>query len=300
MPRHSTPHEHVAATDPGPPDPPGVHVALGSEQCNGMGCAARTGLPCAYVDRRGRACPTAWCPSHRLVFQDAVYCTLHGTAVSGMHSEYGEAAHPDLDNPLPAMITWISRAAEDDIVDILQGICRDRGEVLVGDPVRMVLLGTPRRPTWERAWKTCSSVGVGARVAIAVEEEQPREALIKVNSQVIARLTAPEDDDLAAEPTPEVVELLVRQLVLLITMYLHQWLEDTRTEARAEAKAQAEASAEATAEARANAQAYAEADAATAAEQPTDETILMGERARNQITGRASSATWHEAPTGDT
>ena len=46
MPRHSTPHEHVAATDPGPPDPPGVHVALGSEQCNGMGCAARTGLPC--------------------------------------------------------------------------------------------------------------------------------------------------------------------------------------------------------------------------------------------------------------
>src|SRR5450759_1787099 len=183
MHRQSKPHQDVPATEPDPPDPPSVHAALGTEQCHGMGCAARTGLPCAYVDRRGRVCPTAWCPSHRFVFENAVYCSLHGATLSGMHSEYGDTAHPDLDNPLPALIAWISRAAEDDIVDILQGICRARGEVLVTAHMRMVLLGTRREPTWERSWKTCSSVGVGARVAIAVEEAQPREVLIKVNSQ---------------------------------------------------------------------------------------------------------------------
>jgi hypothetical protein len=286
MHRQSKPHQDAPLPEPGPPDPPSVHAALGTEQCDGMGCAARTGLSCAYVDRRGRVCPTAWCPSHRFVFENAVYCSLHGATVSGMHSDYGDSAHPDLDNPLPALIAWISRAAEDDIVDILQGICSARGEVLVNDAVRMVLLGTRREPTWERAWKTCSSVGVGARVAIAVEEAQPREVLIKVNSQVIARLTAPEDDT-GEEPTPEVVELLVRQLVLLITMYLNQWLEDTAAEAKAEADARAEAEAEA----RAGAEAEAEAEAVAEIEHPTDDTMLMGERAPNPITDRASSAT---------
>lgn len=291
MQRQSKPHQDAPATEPDPPDPPSVHAALGTEPCHGMGCAATTGLPCTYVDRRGRVCPTAWCPSHRFVVENAVYCALHGAALSGMQAEYGDTAEPDLDNPLPALIAWISRAAEDDIVDILQGIGRARGEVVVSDPVRMVLLGPRREPTWERSWKTCSSAGVGARVAIAVEETQPREVLIKVNSQVIARLTAPEDDT-GEEPTPEVVELLVRQLVLLITMYLNQWLEDTAAEARAEAEAQAEASAEAAAEARAE----AEAHAADEMEHPTDDTMLMGERAPNTITDRAASApTRHDA-----
>jgi hypothetical protein len=155
----------------------------------------------------------------------------------------------------------------------------------------MVLLGTRREPTWERSWKTASSVGVGARVAIAVEEAQPREVLIKVNSQVIARVTAPEDGDLAEEPTAEVVELLVRQLVLLVTMYLNQWQEESAAEAREEAKAQAAAKAHAEAEARAE----AEADAQEQADRLADDTMLLGERAPNQITGRASTPTRHEA-----
>jgi hypothetical protein len=225
------------------------------------------------------------------VFENAVYCSLHGAALSGMHTEHGDTTQADLDNPLPTLIAWITRAAEDDIVDILQGIGRARGEVVVNDPVRMVLLGPRREATWERSWKTCSSAGVGARVALAVEETQPGEVLIKVNSKVIARLTAPEDDT-GEEPTPEVVELLVRQLVLLITMYLHQWLEDTAAEARAEAEADAEARAEAAAEARAEAEAHAAAEL----EQPTDDTMLMGERAHSQIGDRASSApTRHDA-----
>jgi hypothetical protein len=231
---HSQGPKDAPGPEPDPPPPPSAYVARGSAQCHGMGCSARTGIACAYVDRRGRACPTAWCPSHRSVVDDTVYCSLHAATLSAMRSEYGDTAHPDLDNRLPAMIAWISQAAEDDIVAILQGICRDRDEVLVSDPVRRVLLGTRRQPTWERAWKTCSAVGVGARVAIAVEEAQPSDVLIKVNTQVIARLTAPADH-LGVEPAPEVVELLVRQMVLLITMYLNNWQEEMEAEQQPEA-----------------------------------------------------------------
>ncbi|HEY7926316.1 MAG TPA: hypothetical protein VIG86_02720 [Candidatus Dormibacteraeota bacterium] len=245
----AAPLEHVE------PEPPSAHVALGIAQCHGIGCSARTGILCAYVDRRGRVCPTAWCPGHRTVFENTVFCTLHGATMSGMHSDFGDTQHPDLDNRLPALIAWISRTAEDDIVAALQDICRDRGEVLVADPVRRVLLGRNREPTWERAWKTCSAVGVSARVAIAVEESEPGEVLAKVNSQVIARLSAPRDNN-GQEPRPEVVELLVRQLVLLIVLALDCWQQGKRIQP----------------------------------EQRVDEQTLIGERAPLPLAGMASPA----------
>jgi hypothetical protein len=253
-------HLHRSAQDEAPvikpvePDRPTAYAALGTERCQGMGCAALTGIRCAYIDRRGRLCPTAWCPSHRTVFDDTVYCTLHGTTMSGMHSDFGDTQHPDLDNRLPALIAWISRTAEDDIVAALQDICRDRGEVLVSDPVRRVLLGRHREPTWERAWKTCSAVGVSARVAIAVEESEPGEVLAKVNSQVIARLSAPRDN-IGEEPRPELVELLVRQLVLLIALALDCWQQGKRIQP----------------------------------EQQLNEQALIGERAPHPVVGRVSS-----------
>jgi hypothetical protein len=195
-----------------------------------MRCAAGTGIACAYIDRRGRSCPTAWCPSHRTVVDDTVYCALHAASVSAERPTFADTLHPELGSRLPALIAWISRVAEDDIVATLHGICHDRGEVLVGDPVRRLLLGTLREPTWERAWKTCSADGVSARVAIAVEEAQPDEVLAKVNSQVIARLSTPRES-LGEEPPPDVVELLVRQLVLLIGMALDRWQQEELSEA---------------------------------------------------------------------
>jgi hypothetical protein len=52
------------------------------------------------------------------VFDDAIYCALHGATVGGLQWDYGDTAHPDVDNAIPAMVTWISRIAEDDIVAI--------------------------------------------------------------------------------------------------------------------------------------------------------------------------------------
>jgi len=36
----------------------------GDLSCAASGCAATTVVACAYVDRRGRPCPTAWCRDH--------------------------------------------------------------------------------------------------------------------------------------------------------------------------------------------------------------------------------------------
>jgi hypothetical protein len=226
--RHSSNEVSVEAIDE--PAPPSAFIALGTAQCRGMGCSAKTSIPCAYVDRRERPCPTAWCPNHRVVFEDKVYCPLHAATMRGLQCDYGDSPHPDVGNRVPALVAWVSATAEDDVVATMQSICRDRGEVLVSDPVRRVLLGHQRVRTWERAWKTCSKVGVSARVAIAVEEALPEDVLAKVNSRVVAHIRAPLDD-IGTEPDVEVVEFLFRELVMPIALALDSWQQGTPVDA---------------------------------------------------------------------
>jgi hypothetical protein len=217
--RHSSKDVSVVPDEPGAPS---AFIALGTSPCHGMGCSAGTGIACAYVDRRERPCPTAWCPSHRAVFEDGVYCPLHAATMRGLQCDFGDSPHPDVGNSVPALVAWVSATAEDDVVDTMQSICNDRGEVLVSDPVRRVLLGHERTRTWERAWKTCSKLGVSARVAIAVEEARPRDVLAKVNSRVVAQVRAPLED-IGTEPQPEVIEFLFRELVMPIALALDLW-----------------------------------------------------------------------------
>jgi hypothetical protein len=142
--------------------------------------------------------------------------------MGGLQWDYGDSPHPDVDNRIPALVTWISRIAEDDIVATLRSICRERDEVLVGDPVRQVLLGVQRERSWERAWKICSVVGVSARVAIAVEEANPQCVLVKVNSKVITRIPAPQKG-VGGEPQSADVETLFRDLVMPVALALDFW-----------------------------------------------------------------------------
>ena len=142
--------------------------------------------------------------------------------MGGMQWDYGDSAHPDVDNHIPALVAWISRVAEDDIVATLRSICRERNEVLVSDPVRQVLLGVQRVRTWERAWKVCSVLGVSARVAIAVEEANPQCVLVKVNSTVIAAIPAPEES-VDGEPLATDAESLFRDVVMPVALALDFW-----------------------------------------------------------------------------
>jgi hypothetical protein len=237
MRRHWYSRQVAPVVEPDIPEPPSPYNAMGRARCHGVGCSSQGGLPCAYVDRRGRACPTSWCPSHRCVFDNAIYCALHGATVGGLQWDYGDSAHPDVDNAIPALVTWISRIAEDDIVATLRSICSERAEVLVSDPVRQVLLGVERERSWERAWKTCSFVGVSARVAIAIEEANPRCVLVKVNSKVVAHIPAPEQR-VGTEPRAAEVEDIFRDLVMPVALALDFWQQGKPIEAEVMGRAQ--------------------------------------------------------------
>src|SRR5438094_957083 len=86
-----------------------LRTELGNQFCSSRGCKEETGLPCAYLDRRDRQCPTAWCPEHRVIVHGELYCKPHASLVEGTSDDYGSHAHPDLDNRVPALVNWITR-----------------------------------------------------------------------------------------------------------------------------------------------------------------------------------------------
>ena len=173
-----------------PPEPP-LSIRPGTKYCSARGCSEETGIDCAYVDRKERTCPTAWCPEHRLVSHEHVYCPTHGRLVDGTSNDFGEHAHVDLDNRVPNLASWVAQEMEQEITGMMQRLCDEYHEELVIDPVRFVLVGVERVRTWERAWKMVSPLGVSLRVTLAIDETDPSEIHGRVNSKPVLSLPTP-------------------------------------------------------------------------------------------------------------
>jgi hypothetical protein len=170
---------------------PGPELELGFLPCSGRGCREQTGIACAYVDRRERCCPTAWCPTHRLVHQRQVVCPVHGVILGASEDALTEHHRADLGNVVPLLVCWVARELEAPVGALMAEVAERYGQTLVVDPVRFVLVGVERVRTWERAWKICAPVGVSLRVHLAVEEAAPEVVLGKFNSKVAVTVPAP-------------------------------------------------------------------------------------------------------------
>jgi len=207
-----------------------LHTQTGESYCSARGCNAQTGIECAYIDRRDRQCPTAWCPQHRHVTHDAIFCPIHAGLVDGTTTVFGDTAHPDLDNRTPALVNWVAREMHDDIGGMVESIAEELEETLVIDPVRFILFGVERVRTWDRSWKTVTITGHSLRVAVAVEERRPGIVLGRVNSHNIVEVPAPwhEEHLVGVEPasaaeSEEQVARFHRELFSAIARATEEW-----------------------------------------------------------------------------
>ncbi len=162
--------------------------------CTQGGCTATDGIPCAYVDRRGRECRTAWCPEHRVTIEDRVYCRRHAGVVSALPSLDSSLAVslPDLDNRAPSLVGWVSRQIDGDVWRLLlKELSSGRGGQLVADPVTLIFVGIGRQRAWERAWRLDSHIGIALRVSIVVEELDDTMVTVKVGGNTVEQLVPP-------------------------------------------------------------------------------------------------------------
>lgn len=205
--RARTPVE-TAPAGGGEPQSASYADLAGDQPCTQPGCGQSTGVVCEYVDRRARACPTAWCPEHRLVIDDRVYCRRHAGVVSALPVGYvGHAAPmPDLETRAPSLASWVAREVDEDLRELLLRELSDGRSQLVTDPVYLVFIGSDRRRAWERAWKLVDQLGRSLRVSLLVEECADAEVAVRVNSEIIDRLVPPWIVQRlhGAEPPPEV------------------------------------------------------------------------------------------------
>jgi hypothetical protein len=170
------------AADPGPEERPG------DLPCAATGCAETTGVGCAYLDRRGRACPTAWCPAHRDIAAGRVYCRRHAGVVRALAGGAGTRL-PDLETRAPSLVEWLARDLGDDLGHLL--MATGAGDAVTSEAAQLVDGGRAKEQIWERSWRLCRHTGFVHRVALQVAEGHDTAVVVRVGRREVARLTPP-------------------------------------------------------------------------------------------------------------
>lgn len=171
---------HVAPVRSGAP--------AGTLPCASPGCEAHTGIACAYVDRRGQQCATAWCGDHAVVLGSEVLCRRHASVRVVLSAADGPHI-PDVDSRAASLLQWVTTEVGDGIIRLLGAL--DQSMSVQVDPPRLVFIGRDRVRAWERGWKLGDHTGVHFWVALAVEEVHDDEVVIRVNGAEVDRMVPP-------------------------------------------------------------------------------------------------------------
>lgn len=195
----------------------------GNQPCSALRCSSLAGMPCSYVDRRGRRCKTAWCPADRSVVDGKIYCALHAHAMQALEWEFGAASHPDVDSRTVPVLQWISSAAADEVIATLNVFCALNGEMLVAEPVRRRFNPVSHTRVWEKQWKTLSPTSVTIRVSISSDEDRPTEIHITVNGHDVNVVPPPFNRELST-PTEADMRWLDQEVLSPISAAVARWM----------------------------------------------------------------------------
>ncbi len=154
--------------------------------CTMRRCTNQTARPCAYHDRRRRACPTAFCPTHSISIGGVTYCRRH----AGTLQAIGELAKnpnglPDVSDRGPALINRIARDVDKDIRTLLARTARPGESLIVDDAVRLAH-DHRRHARWERSWRVIESTGPVLAVTLELYEDDQSRVYVRVGTEKVA------------------------------------------------------------------------------------------------------------------
>ena len=164
-----------------------------SQTCSEPGCDGPDRVTCDYRDRRGTACPTAWCPQHIVTVGTWHVCRRHARLVQVLSPvEFRpEVPAPDLDNRTPSLASYLGDALDSRMRQLLAEVCRTaEGERVEGEPLYVVTTHDGRR-RWAQGWKLFDTTGPLLRIDVEVDERDDPECAIRLNSRIILRCVPP-------------------------------------------------------------------------------------------------------------
>jgi hypothetical protein len=166
--------------------PGGTTIATTPTACSMRRCTNETARPCAYHDRRQRACPTAFCPAHSISIGGVTYCRRHAGTVQAI----GELAEhpgglPDISDRGPGLVNWIGRDLDKDIRTLLARTVRPGESLIVDDAVRLAH-DHWRQARWERSWRIVDHTGPVLAVTLHLSEDDQSRVYVKVGAEMVA------------------------------------------------------------------------------------------------------------------
>jgi hypothetical protein len=147
---------------------------------------------CAYVDRRGRECGTAWCHEHGDSIDGVAYCRRHASTVKAVAAD-SVSGLPDIDNRAASLVSWIADEVSSHIQRMLITVAPERTKI-VADRVRLHLapkMLERRQRRWVKAWKVSDHTGVLRAVSIEVDERHPIEVRARVDGRSVGHGVPP-------------------------------------------------------------------------------------------------------------
>jgi hypothetical protein len=204
--------DRPTAADAPPPVAPvsapakGLLPAPAGSACTEQGCGRPAVHTCAYVDRRRRACGTAWCEEHLVDTDIGGFCRRHGPVMRALaRHEQGEGIAPDIDNRAPSLVQWVANDIGPDAIAMLERLRGPRTDLdIIADPLDVVLMGTPRTRQWQRSWKISDQTGTAVKLAISVDEALDSEVVVRVDAEAIGRIVPPWIAERGKQLPPEI------------------------------------------------------------------------------------------------
>lgn len=162
----------------------------GDFACRARDCSNHNAVLCHYVDRRGRRCETAWCPSHWATVGGIVYCRRHAGTIAAIGYFDHPAGMPDVDNRAPSLVNWVGRDLDAFVAATLVQSAT-QGETFVREPVVSTHADRSGGRRYERGWKLVDHTGLRLVVAVFVVEGEETTIRVRVGSGVVAEGVPP-------------------------------------------------------------------------------------------------------------
>ncbi len=170
---------------------PEAPTAATIQRCRMAGCRRRDGSACGYMDKRGRSCPTGWCPQHAVLVGGLPFCRRHGSTMSALDGAEAVAGLPDLDNRAPSLVGWMGRELDASVRDLLHRVAASAGAAVITDPVRLLLTPGGQSRRWAKAWKVLDDTAVVSRVSVEVDEHDDCLVCARVDTELIGQGVPP-------------------------------------------------------------------------------------------------------------
>jgi hypothetical protein len=198
---------------------------VGEELCSG--CTRHDAVRCSYVDKRGRQCPTSWCPDHSVMVLGVNYCRRHASTMTAIEGVETVGGLPDLNNRAPSLVGWMGRQLEPAIMELLGRVAKANGATLVIEPVSLVRSHGGATRCWAKTWKMVDRTGVLSRVSIEVDEDDDCQVGAWVDRDMVGSGTPPwiehrlageaVDPDTDSAERHEFAVAMVRSIQLVVT-----------------------------------------------------------------------------------